>query len=550
MKSFAKYNPSPFLTLFLVLALPFQNEHPFLQAHFLFTKLVPSSSSSSSTSSSNNGNDGGQDVAQVFFSEPVAMEGKVLSRAHLSDRIRNLVAIQPPPSSTSSSSNYAGPKCLEASMSPIGTSFPDVDGTIGICFNTNSSPEASSASSTLTMASVTGLEPNIPTDGAGVHIHEGTACDTTATQGGHYYNSDNGVDPWLSGAKYYTNGEGVSSGSSFQFDNGYDYDSTIGKVAVIHASNGNRIACGVLRPTSRVVLPLLSDDAAEYGYLSAPLPSWLSSSSSSSSNNHGRRPLLVTGYLDFGDWGEGDAPKKDLQYTFSAQAFSTNPSDDWKNFFHNFRDMEGYTDAFPAAQPFAIALRNYGPPYEVVARGVSDSTVIDVCLYEGNGSNRKVGCATGTTEGKNHIMIDSIDDDDERLNPCETYFALANATGIEEGTGKAQSLWSSTSVVWNGPCGPITSSSSRYSQAEAAASLAGQASTTKGVYTISPIISSGITVFVCMALLSVFHLTRGKKSDERQTETAEHSKLHPADDETEMASYQDNATSVDTGEIA
>lgn len=539
MKSCDKYNPSPFLSLFLVLALPFQNEHPFLQAHFLFTKLVPS------TSSSDNGNGGGQDVAQVFFSEPVAMEGKVLSRAHLSDRIRNLVAIQPPPPSSSTSTNYAGPECLEASMSPIGTSFPDVDGTIGICFDTDSSPETSSASSTLTMASITGLEPNIQTDGAGVHIHEGMACDTTVTQGGHYYNG-NGVDPWLLGAKYYTNGEGVS-GTSFQFDNGFHYHSTIGKVVVIHASNGNRIACGVLQPSSRVMLPLLSDDAAEYGYLSAPLPSWLSSSSS---NNHGiSRPLLVTGYLDFGDWGEGDAPKKDLQYTFSAQTFSTNPSDDWKNFFHNFRDMEGYTDAFPTAQPFAIALRNYGPPYEVVARGVSDTTVIDVCLYEGNGSNRKVGCASGTTEGKNHIMIDSINDDNERLNPCETYFALANATGIEEGTGKAQSLWSSTSVVWNGPCGPTTSNS-RYPQAQAAASLAGQASTTKGTYTISPIISSGITVLVCMTLLFVFHLTRGKKSDENQTEAGEHSKLHPADDDKEMASYQDTATSADTGEMA
>jgi len=425
-------------------------------------------------------------------------------------------------------------------MSPIGTSFPDVDGTIGICFNTNSSPETSSASfSTLTMASVTGLEPNIQNDdvAGGVHIHEGTACDTTVTQGGHYYTNNGVDDPWLLGAKYYTNGEGVS-GSSFQFDNGYDYDSTIGKIVVIHASNGNRIACGVLQPSSRVMLPVLSDDdAAEYGYLSAPLPSWLSSSSN---NNHGR-PLLVTGYLDFGDWGEGDAPKKDLQYTFSAQTFSTNPSNDWKNFFHNFRDMEGYTDAFPNAQPFAIALRNYGPPYEVVARGVSDSTVIDVCLYEGNGSNRKVGCASGTTEGKNHIMIDSIDDDNERLNPCETYFALANTTGIEEG-GKAQSLWSSTSVVWNGPCGPTTSNSPT--------SLAGQASSTKGVYTISPIISSGITVLVCMALLFVFHLTRGKKSDESQTETGEHSKLHPADDDTEMPSFQDNVTSADTGEMA
>lgn len=187
-------------------------------------------------------------------------------------------------------------------------------------------------------------------------------------------------------------------------------------------------------------LSLSLSDQSEY--MAGALPPSLSSPDG---------PLLVTGFLDYGDFGEGGAPKKDLQYTFSAQTFSTNPAEDWKNFFHNFKDMDGYTEAFPDEQPFAIALRNYGPPYEVVVRGVSDTTIIDVCLYEGNGSNRKVGCVQGTTEGKNHLMIDSISDT-EILNPCETYVALANTTGTDEETGKEKRLWSSTSVTWNGPC--------------------------------------------------------------------------------------------------
>ena len=90
-------------------------------------------------------------------------------------------------------------------------------------------------------------------------------------------------------------------------------------------------------------------------------------------------------------WGEGDAPKKDVQYAIPAQTFSTNPSDDWKTFFHNFKDMKGYTDAFPDEQPFAIALRNHGPPYEVVMRGVSATMeLVYVCMKVMDPTERSV----------------------------------------------------------------------------------------------------------------------------------------------------------------
>jgi len=162
-------------------------------------------------------------------------------------------------------------------------------------------------------------------------------------------------------------------------------------------------------------------------------------------------PYFLTGFLDYGDFGEGDGPKVDLQYTFSSQISSTNPSDDWAHFFHY---VAGTDEKTPYGEdngdPFAIALNNYGPPTRVVMRGVSADTPVHVCIYEGNGSNREVGCVEGTHNRTHHLTFDA--DALGVLHPCETYFALANTTGIDEVTGKGKSLWASTSITWNGPC--------------------------------------------------------------------------------------------------
>ena len=51
-------------------------------------------------------------------------------------------------------------------------------------------------------------------NGCGVHVHEGTSCESTDTQGPHYYNTTAlDVDPWLE-AKYSSdaNGDAVFSG--------------------------------------------------------------------------------------------------------------------------------------------------------------------------------------------------------------------------------------------------------------------------------------------------------------------------------------------------
>lgn len=51
---------------------------------------------------------------------------------------------------------------------------------------------------------VSNLEPNLlastcnATNGCGVHIHSGRSCDSTTTQGGHYFNNASvPIDPWI-----------------------------------------------------------------------------------------------------------------------------------------------------------------------------------------------------------------------------------------------------------------------------------------------------------------------------------------------------------------
>jgi|AntRauTorckE5430_2_1112549.scaffolds.fasta_scaffold08193_1 hypothetical protein len=199
--------------------------------------------------------------------------------------------------------------------------------------------------------------------------------------------------------------------------------------------------------TQSIDLKIDTDDA---GYLSGALPT---------EKKLDNTPYFITGFLDYGDFGEGDGPKKDLQYTYSIQMSSTNPSDDFSHFFHYvagtdavspYRDFFTDGDDSNTEDPFAIALNNYGPPYRVVMRGVGESTPVRVCVYEGNGSNRKVGCVEGTHNRTHHLTFDA--EVFGVLNPCETYYALGNTTEIDEVTGKVKTLWSSTSIIWNGPC--------------------------------------------------------------------------------------------------
>lgn len=162
--------------------------------------------------------------------------------------------------------------CLKATMSPSNKNptsgkyaYPNVEGTVTVCFQSLTSKWG-----TLKM-NVRNLRPNIKAgiESGGVHVHEGTSCPTNNTQLGHYFKpGKTGLkkdgDPWYPQKSYWLapNGTGFTTTSTgrakteFQFNQGYGYAATLGKVIVIHDANTTaagykRIACGKLLEVSR-----------------------------------------------------------------------------------------------------------------------------------------------------------------------------------------------------------------------------------------------------------------------------------------------------------
>merc|ERR1719491_502045 len=80
----------------------------------------------------------------------------------------------------------------------------------------------------------------------GIHIHEGTSCDTVNDPLGHYYNPlVFPEDPWNADTVYTSSSDGSASGYFF-LSNGYSFDDNNGHTVVVHSSGGDRIACGVI----------------------------------------------------------------------------------------------------------------------------------------------------------------------------------------------------------------------------------------------------------------------------------------------------------------
>ena len=78
----------------------------------------------------------------------------------------------------------------------------------------------------------------------GLHVHAGTSCDAAADVGPHHYQDDWRADPW--GTTWGSDAAGVASGS-FVLETGYNNASeNLGHAVVVHASDGTRLACGVL----------------------------------------------------------------------------------------------------------------------------------------------------------------------------------------------------------------------------------------------------------------------------------------------------------------
>jgi hypothetical protein len=83
------------------------------------------------------------------------------------------------------------------------------------------------------------------TNGCGVHIHNGTSCFNSTTQGGHYYNqSTYPIDPWLYTMYHSTNqyGDAYFTGCVRT-----GVDDFTNRPFVVHSNSGSRISCGLLR---------------------------------------------------------------------------------------------------------------------------------------------------------------------------------------------------------------------------------------------------------------------------------------------------------------
>lgn len=88
---------------------------------------------------------------------------------------------------------------------------------------------------------LTGLEPNA---NGGLHIHTGTSCKDADKVDGHYYAPKADGDYWKN-ANWVSDANGEAHGS-FRLISGLSSKQNEGHAVVVHASNGDRIGCGIL----------------------------------------------------------------------------------------------------------------------------------------------------------------------------------------------------------------------------------------------------------------------------------------------------------------
>jgi len=95
---------------------------------------------------------------------------------------------------------------------------------------------------------------NVPTEcttagsagnSCGIHIHNGTSCDTNEEAGGHRWLE--GEDPWKNAA--YVTTDGTNAEGVLTVDNGYGQADNVGHAFVIHDYSGARVTCMVIGDT-------------------------------------------------------------------------------------------------------------------------------------------------------------------------------------------------------------------------------------------------------------------------------------------------------------
>lgn len=83
------------------------------------------------------------------------------------------------------------------------------------------------------------------TNGCGVHVHSGTACTSSTTQGGHYHESGTS-DPWAK-IRYPTTSS--AGAATFSFAVTTAARDIANKTFIVHNNAGGRVACGLLGST-------------------------------------------------------------------------------------------------------------------------------------------------------------------------------------------------------------------------------------------------------------------------------------------------------------
>jgi hypothetical protein len=84
------------------------------------------------------------------------------------------------------------------------------------------------------------------TNGCGAHVHNGSACGSSAMQGGHLRTFE-GSDPWTATRYMSTNSSGWAK---FMFAVDSDNTDVLGKPFILHNDAGGRVSCGVLITTT------------------------------------------------------------------------------------------------------------------------------------------------------------------------------------------------------------------------------------------------------------------------------------------------------------
>ena len=97
-----------------------------------------------------------------------------------------------------------------------------------------------------------GLEPRLDRtrnctaiNACGLHVHAGSSCANSATQGGHHFTGTS--DPWAGVMYPSTDGSGAAA---FEFYASGVPTDIAGRTFIVHNSAGGRVACGVLEPVT------------------------------------------------------------------------------------------------------------------------------------------------------------------------------------------------------------------------------------------------------------------------------------------------------------